>query len=176
MRVLSWVVVTSSVIWLLTYTFMPVLSGFSFPSVNLNQVSGTVASSSAGLPDRNSFAKRYTEAWNSHDPSQVAAFFDNDGTITINDGPTSEGVAQIADTARQFMTAFPDIEVMMVDLEKQGQQLIYHWTFTGTHAETGRLVRINGSETWRLADNGLIAESIGRFDVTEYDRQVNGGL
>jgi hypothetical protein len=46
---------------------------------------------------------------------------------------------------------------------------------TGTSAETGQSVRIPGFEEWTIAEDGLIAESLGRFDQDEYDRQLRDG-
>ncbi len=78
--------------------------------------------------------------------------------------------------ARGFLTAFPDLHLTMEALERSEQSVVYRWSFTGTHSETGNRVRISGSETWRLGDDGLIAESIGRYDPEDYERQVRGDL
>ena len=51
----------------------------------------------------------------------------------------------------------------------------YHWTFTGTSAETGKSVRIPGFEEWTIGADGLIAEPRGYYDKAEYDRQVREG-
>jgi hypothetical protein len=34
------------------------------------------------------FAKRYAEAWCSQNPQSVAAFFAENGSLTVNDGPS----------------------------------------------------------------------------------------
>ncbi len=38
---------------------------------------------------------------------------------------------------------------------------------------SGKAVRISGYEEWRLGADGLIAESMGRFDETDYNRQLS---
>jgi uncharacterized protein (TIGR02246 family) len=48
------------------------------------------------------FAKRYTAAWCSMDPAQVAEHFAPEGSLTINDGPPAVGRAGIAEAARGF--------------------------------------------------------------------------
>jgi len=56
-------------------------------------------------------------------------------------------------------------------------RVAYHWTLAGTNTGpggTGRAVRIDGAELWRIDDAGLIADSIGSFDVEEYQRQLQG--
>ena len=117
-------------------------------------------------------ARRYTEAWCSHDPARVAAHYRPGGTIAINGGEP----AGIGDVADAFITAFPDIEVFMDDLVIRDDRVVeYRWTFTGTSAETGRSVRIPGFEEWTIAGDGLIDRSLGHFDQDEYDRQLQEG-
>lgn len=121
------------------------------------------------------FAERYTRAWCSHDPLAVAAFFATDGSLTINDGDPAKGREAIADAARGFMMAFPDLKVAMDDLVERDGKMIYEWTLTGTNTGpggSGNPVRISGSEEWEMDDAGLIAHSQGRFDTAEYERQI----
>lgn len=117
-------------------------------------------------------ARSYTEAWCSRDPARVAGHYSRGGTIAINGGEP----APIGEVAQSFVDAFPDIEVFMDDLVVDGDAVEYHWTFTGTSAETGRQVRIAGAEEWTIRADGLIAESRGRFDQAEYDRQLQHGV
>ena len=56
------------------------------------------------------FAKRYAEAWYSQNPDSVAAFFAENGSLSVNGGPPAVGRAAIAEEARGFMTTFPDME------------------------------------------------------------------
>lgn len=125
------------------------------------------------------FATEYTAAWCSQNPESVAAFFAEDGSLTINDGEPSVGREAIAAAAQGFMSAFPDLVVAMDEIEGEGHRAVYRWTLTGTHTGpggTGNAVRISGYEQWRLGEDGLITESKGRFDQDEYDRQLEGGV
>ena len=45
------------------------------------------------------FAQRYAKAWCSRDPRKVAAFFAENGSISINNGPPAVGRAAIAKEA-----------------------------------------------------------------------------
>ncbi len=120
------------------------------------------------------FAARYTAAWCSQNAANVPKFFAPSGSLTINGGTPSAGRIEITQAAQGFMTAFPDLKVYMDDLvEKQGK-ILYHWTFEGTHGETGKRVRISGFESWRIGDDGLIAESLGNFDAADLERQIKG--
>lgn len=125
------------------------------------------------------FAIRYTAAWCSRNPEAVAAFFALEGSLGINDDKPSVGRAAIADAARAFMTAFPDLGVAMDDLDTNcGPRVEYHWTLTGTNTGpggTGKKVRISGFESWKFSPDGLIEDSLGHFDATEYQRQLAYG-
>jgi nuclear transport factor 2 (NTF2) superfamily protein len=116
-------------------------------------------------------ARDYTEAWCSRDPARVASHYAPGGTIAINGGAP----APIAEVAQGFIAAFPDIEVFQDDLVVVDEVVEYHWTFTGTSAETGRAVRIRGFEDWAIGDDGLIVRSRGTYDQAEYERQLREG-
>jgi uncharacterized protein (TIGR02246 family) len=123
------------------------------------------------------FAERYTAAWCSQDPASVAAFFAPDGSLRVNDDDPAVGRGAITEVARGFMAAFPDLEVLMDDLAVDGDEAVYRWTLVGTNTGpggTGRAVRINGFEEWRIGADGLIAESLGHFDAADYRRQLEG--
>jgi uncharacterized protein (TIGR02246 family) len=124
-------------------------------------------------------ARRYTAAWCSQDPASVAAHYAPDGSLTINDGPPSVGRAAITEAAQGFMTAFPDMQVLMDDLVTKDSRTEYHWTLIGTNTGpggTGNRVRFPGVEEWTIGDDGLIAESNGHFDQAEYERQLEHGV
>ena len=125
------------------------------------------------------FAQRYTAAWCSQDPTQVAAFFSPSGSLQINHGTPSVGRAAIAEAARGFMSAFPDLKVLFDRLEFRGEREHYHWTLIGTNTGpggTGKRVQISGFEDWRFGADGLVTESAGHFDGAEYERQLKGAV
>ena len=117
-------------------------------------------------------ARSYTEAWCSRDPARVADHYAPGGVIAINGGEP----AGIAEVAHSFVAAFPDIEVSMDDLVLREDTVEYHWTFTGTSADTGKRVRIVGFEEWKIGADNLIVESLGHYDQAEYDRQLQHGV
>lgn len=129
-------------------------------------------------PNTHAFAQAYAKAWCSDVPERVAAFFAPDGSLTVNDGAPAVGRAAIAAVVQGFMTAFPDALVSFDRLERKGERVHFHWTFTGTNTGpggTGKFVRFSGYEDWRFAADGLVAESLGHFDAAEYDRQLQHG-
>jgi hypothetical protein len=133
-----------------------------------------VAPVADGLRD---FAQRYTAAWCSQNPARVAGFFAPDGSLKVNDQAPAVGRSTIAAAAQSYMTAFPDLRVVMHDLVEEGSYTLYPWTLTGTNTGpggTGRAVRITGFEKWVMSRAGLIAESVGQYDAADYQRQIEG--
>ena len=123
------------------------------------------------------FAARYTAAWCGQDPARVAEFFAPDGSLAINGGEPAVGREAIAASAAGFMTAFPDLVVLLDGLAEENGLVLYRWTLTGTNTGpggTGRAVRISGVERWRFGADGLVAQSEGSFDAADYQRQLDG--
>jgi hypothetical protein len=126
----------------------------------------------------NDFATRYTAAWCSQNAANVAAFFSPAGSLQINEGSPSVGRTAITSAAQSFMSAFPDLVIRMDKVTIAGDNVIYHWTLTGTNTGPGATVKrvcISGYEEWRIGNDGLIAESKGHFDAADYDRQLKAG-
>jgi len=120
------------------------------------------------------FARRYAAAWCSQDPMQVAAFYAEHGSLTVNDGAPARGRAAIAAEAQLFISAFPDLIVAFDKLERRGDATAFHWTLTGMNTGpggTGKRVRISGYEVWRIQGDAIV-ESQGRFDAAEYQSQL----
>jgi predicted ester cyclase len=125
------------------------------------------------------FARSYTAAWCSQDPARVADHYASTGTLTINGGSPAVGRTAITEVAQSFMTAFPDLQVLMDDVVAEDRGIEYRWTLVGTNSGpggTGNRARISGVEQWTIGDNGLIAESLGYYDQAEYDRQLHQGV
>ena len=121
------------------------------------------------------FATRYTAAWCRHSASDVAAFYSESGSLTINDGPPALGRQGVERAAQSFMSAYPDLVVTFDRLEPKGDRVLYRWTFVGTNTGpggTGNQVRISGYEDWSIGSDGLIADSKGHYDANDWDRQV----
>jgi predicted ester cyclase len=134
-----------------------------------------VKSTPADLQD---FAACYTAAWCSQNAEQVASFFLPNGSLSVNDSMPAVGRRAIQEVAQSFMTAFPDLQVILDRLVIKGDRAEYHWTLVGTNTGpggTGNPVRISGLELWKFGEDGLIASSEGRFDAADYQRQLGLG-
>ena len=124
------------------------------------------------------FATRYAAAWSGQDPEAFASFYSENGSLRINDGKSSVGRDAVTETARGFMTAFPDMVVQLIELRQTDDYVEFHWHWTGTNTGpggTGNSVDLKGYEQWTLDEEGLILESHGHLDDAEYQRQLHAG-
>lgn len=122
-----------------------------------------------------SLAGKYTAAWCSGDAAKVAAFYEDNGSLRVNENEPAVGREAIAQVAQGFMTDFPDMRISLDNLVLQDGGAIYYWTLIGTNTGpggTGRAVRISGFEVWQIGEGGLIVKSEGHFDEVEYRRQL----
>jgi uncharacterized protein (TIGR02246 family) len=132
----------------------------------------------AGGVDLNSlreFAERYAAAWCSQDAASVAAYFSPRGSLCTNGNAPSVGRSAIEVFVQQFMTAFPDLRIVLDDILIVGEGAEFHWTLTGVNSGpggTGQRVCIKGFEEWRMGDDALIAESRGHFNKTDFQLQM----
>lgn len=127
-------------------------------------------------PDLIKFATRYAAAWSGQDPCALASFYEEGGSLTVNDGDPSVGREAIAATARGFMEAFPDMVVTMDSVEQKDAGATFYWTWSGTNTGpggTGKPVLIRGFEEWAFGGAGLIGSSKGHYDEDEYRRQLS---
>ncbi len=119
-------------------------------------------------------AERYTNAWNSKKPENVADFHAPTSSIVINRGEPSVGHAGITAMAAGFHAEVPDLQLSCDGIRGAGLHVIYLWTFTGHHAETGNALNVKGWEEWELNEAMKVTASLGWFDGEEYERQILG--
>jgi hypothetical protein len=108
---------------------------------------------------------------------ECSRFYSPDGSLTINNGTPAVGRKKIAEVAQSFMTAFPDLDVVMDDLVIRVDGAAYHWTLIGTNTGpggTGNRVQISGFEVWKFGADELIESSRGYFDAADFHRQLTG--
>ncbi len=146
---------------------MTLLTACGDPRPPLNEIS------------RFEFATLYAAAWSSQDPEDLASFYAEDGMLIVNKGEPAVGREAIEAKAEDFMKAFPDMLIRVDKLIENGDRVVFHWHWTGTHSGrggTGNPVDLRGYEVWTFNDEGLITESLGNYDEEEYDRQVYAGF
>lgn len=125
------------------------------------------------------FGIAYTAAWSRLDPAGVASFHNETSSLKVNDAEPAVGRAAISEVAQGFMTAFPDMVLVMDSIRETEVGAEYYWTFTGINTGpggTGKAVRFSGYEEWTFGEDGLIAKAVGHFDEEEYNRQLVHGV
>ena len=103
--------------------------------------------------------------------------------LVLKESPFSSAAATgrdaITEVAHSFMTGFPDMVLIMDEMEIRADKAIFHWTFIGTNNGpdgTGNKVHFSGFEGWTIGEDGLIAQSDGNFDNDEYQHQLAHGI
>ena len=119
-------------------------------------------------------ATRYTEAWNSKVPENVAAFHLPSSQISINRGDPSVGHEGLTAMAAGFHADVPDLFLRNDGIRSAGDHVVYLWSFTGHDAQTGNPLNISGWEEWELDENMKVKSALGWFDAEDYQRQVDG--
>ena len=120
-------------------------------------------------------AAGYTAAWNTGSPDAVAACYAPDGGIVINRGRPWDGRAGVAAMAAGFFADVPDLSLACEGVRAAGDHVVYLWAFTGTHAGSGRPLRVIGWEEWDLDAELQVTASRGWFDAADYARQTGAG-
>jgi hypothetical protein len=109
-------------------------------------------------------ALRYCDSWSSHHAEQIARYFAESGSLIINDEPRAVGRSKITALARTWMATIPDGVLKFDRLVDKGDRKILYWTLVSAKGPDGKPVHIDGTEEWRLTDDGTIAEATRRYD------------
>lgn len=145
----------------------------------------SVSFTSTALPDEErklnmeTFARSYAQVWSGVRPEFVAMFFEENGSLQLNESKAATGRAQIAEVVQGFMRDLPDMLVRYDSLVNKTTGIEFHWTLIATHSGpggTGNKVEVSGCELWQMGDNDRILKSQGHFPTEEYNRQLGIGL
>src|SRR4051794_40651540 len=120
--------------------------------------------------------KMYTRTWDEIINKRNLAMF-NDSNFTANvvmhTNPDIVGIDSARAYYANYLTGFSNIQFTIVDVFGEGNKLVKHWNFKGTHtgmffgiSATGKNVNIDGVTLVRM-ENGKIAEE--RDFVDNYD-------
>ncbi|WP_371224768.1 nuclear transport factor 2 family protein [Roseovarius sp. 2305UL8-3] len=116
--------------------------------------------------------KNHIAAWCAKSANDVAASYMSDAVFSINRGDAMVGHQDIADMVNGFCDEFPDVVLTLDHSFVAGDHAVYVWTFTGTHAESGKVVKFQGWEEWELTDAPKVKSSLGWYDADDYERQL----
>jgi len=101
------------------------------------------------IQENKEFIRRYNEVvWNAHDPDRAMEFLGGNQTV---------------DHVRQFLTAFPDVQVTIEDLIAEGDKVVARIRATATNTgpfagqpPTGKKVEIHSIRIYRIVDNRIV--------------------
>ena len=126
--------------------------------------------------------KMYTHVWDEIiNKGKLEMFNDSNFTKDVVMHASPSDVIGI-DSARayyaNYVTGFSDVIFTIKDVFSQGDKLVKHWNFKGTHTgiffgipATGKKVDIDGVTLVRM-ENGKIAEERDFFDNLEFSQQL----
>lgn len=118
-------------------------------------------------------AAKYTNAWNSKIPENVAAFHNSSSQVSINRGEPSVGHDGLTAMAAGFHADVPDLVLQCDGIRYAGNHVVFLWTFTGHDAQTGKPLKVRGWEEWELDANMKVTSALGWYDADDYQRQVD---
>jgi len=91
--------------------------------------------------------------------------FDKDVTALATSGGDIVGLENFKNYYNNYLTGFSDAEFTIVDIFGQGDKMVKHWNFKGTHdgdffgvPATGKSVDISGTTLIKMKDGKIAAE------------------
>ena len=91
--------------------------------------------------------------------------FDKDVTALATSGGDIIGLENFKNYYNNYLTGFSDAEFTIVDIFGQGDKMVKHWSFKGTHdgdffgvPATGKSVDISGTTLIKMKDGKIAAE------------------
>ena len=91
--------------------------------------------------------------------------FDKDVTALATSGGDIIGLENFKNYYNNYLTGFSDAEFTIVDIFGQGDKMVKHWNFKGTHdgdffgvPATGKSVDISGTTLIKMKDGKIVAE------------------
>ena len=91
--------------------------------------------------------------------------FDKDATALATSGGDIVGLENFKNYYNNYLTGFSDAEFTIVDIFGQGDKMVKHWRFKGTHdgdffgvPATGKSVDVSGTTLIKMKDGKIVAE------------------
>jgi predicted ester cyclase len=120
-----------------------------------------------GIEENKDVVRRFVdECVNRHRSELLDTFVDPDLRMhpgTSGSAPDTEGIDGLRAAFEGFRATFPDLHVTLGQLLAEGNLVAARWTATGTHSgslagiePTGRHVRWDGTDIYRLADGKVV--------------------
>ncbi|HAQ17702.1 MAG TPA: hypothetical protein DCR40_00530 [Prolixibacteraceae bacterium] len=125
--------------------------------------------------------KMYTHVWDVIiNQGKLNLFNDSNFTtdVVMHANPDIVGIDKAREYYANYLTGFSDIQFTIKDVFGQGDKIVKHWNFNGTHTgvffgipATGKTVNIDGVTLVRMS-NGKIAEERDFMDNLDFMTQL----
>jgi steroid delta-isomerase-like uncharacterized protein len=129
--------------------------------------------------DRGQLVRAYLDAWNSHDPDAVAAFFSPDATYDDRGAATVARGAEIRAHVATVQAAFPDLHFELRRVASGNDFTAGEWRARMTHTgsleglrPTGRLIESEGVDLATLDEDGRITHLVSYYDGADIMRRL----
>jgi steroid delta-isomerase-like uncharacterized protein len=103
------------------------------------------------------------EHWNEKNPGLVNELFGSSVSLETPDG-TLTGLEGASFLLQAYATAFPDFRLIIDDLLADGNQVVFRWTFTGTHRGPLADVAASGRQVSVPRGIGIFRINAGKVD------------
>jgi len=118
----------------------------------------------------------YRTAWETafenRDINSLDSYLHEEITHLNEDGDiTSSGPEEFKNSYNGYIVGFPDSEFTILKLYGQGDQLVKHWNFKGTHGDSGKKVDVYGATLVKMKD-GKILEEQDYWDARKFYKQL----
>jgi steroid delta-isomerase-like uncharacterized protein len=125
------------------------------------------------------FLTEVIEAWNARDKGRLLAQYHPDFEgADLSEAKRASGLAEAGKMIDYILTAFPDLEMRLLDWGQDGDKVFFFWRATGRQRgrfmnipPTGKPVSFTGSTFFTLRD-GKIFRSRRIWDVAAMLRQI----
>ncbi|HKD97523.1 MAG TPA: ester cyclase [Micromonosporaceae bacterium] len=131
-----------------------------------------------GLETKKAVVRSFVEAWNTRDFDRFATLMGDDAVLHVAGGQVSCSPAGTRAIAQEWTTAFPDWRFQLLDVIAEGDRVVAHMPYSGSHRgavlgvdATGRSCTVDEIVIFRVAD-GKIAEAWEVYDEAGMWRQL----
>jgi steroid delta-isomerase-like uncharacterized protein len=122
--------------------------------------------------------ERWGELWNQGDLAAVDEIIGDDYLMHSSLLGDQRGKEAVRESYQRYRSAFPDMHFTLIDRVVEGDRVVQHWTFKGTHRgmwngvpATGKAITYEGMNLFRIA-HGRIVESTTFWDMGAFLRQA----
>jgi steroid delta-isomerase-like uncharacterized protein len=133
------------------------------------------------IKENKRIALQFLQCWTAGNTSVVDELAGPDFTVLYNSWPNKvHGAEAFKRILEQTFTYFPDMQIQANEVIAEGDKVVIHWTYQGTHQggdlegeeASGKRVQVSGFTIYRLA-SGKVVEETGMVDTHSLMAQIN---